>query len=244
MPAWNSPDPVRKSGGQVRRLFARIAPRYDLANRVLSLSVDRRWRRRAVRRLAPGSRDRVLDVFCGTGDLTGILARTGAEVVGADFCPEMIAVAVRKLARRNSGPGAGIRAAFVAADALSLPFPDESFDLVTAAFGVRNLEDLDRGLAEMVRVSRRGGRIGILEFGRPPSPWMERLYGIYLRRLLPRIGGWLTGDPPSYEYLSRSIPAFLDQAGLGRRMRAAGLDPVHCHDFTGGIAALHVGFRP
>lgn len=243
MDAKRYPEPETRRGAEVRGLFARIAPRYDLANRILSFSVDRAWRRRVVRELGPRSGTRALDLFCGTGDLTRLLARTGAEVVGADFCPEMIAVALRKSAGRDGGePPATPR--YVAADVLSLPFPDHRFDLVTAAFGVRNLEDLDRGIGEMVRVTRPGGRVGILEFARPASAWLRAVYGIYLRWLLPRLGGLVTGDGPSYRYLSRSIPAFLDQGALRERLRRAGLTEVRSRDLSGGIATLYIGSRP
>ncbi len=229
--AYRQTETPAEEGRKIRALFARIAPRYDLANRVLSLSVDRLWRWRVVRKLSPASGHRVLDLFCGTGDLTRALGASGAEVTGADFCPEMLLLA------KERSPGLQ----YIAADALCLPFPDGHFDLVTAAFGVRNLVDIDRGLKEMIRVTRGGGRIGILEFSHPRAAWIRVLYRFYLRHWLPRIGGWITGDRSSYTYLSRTIPAFLDQEGLAARMRVCGLEAVRYHNFTGGIAALHVG---
>ncbi len=221
-------------GPIIRKLFARISPRYDLVNHVLSLSIDRIWRWKTARLFSSPSSSRVLDLFCGTGDLARALASRGADVVGADFCPEMI-----RLAQEKPGPGGPLR--FVAADALRLPFPDREFDLVTAAFGVRNLEDLDRGLSEMIRVVRPGGRVGILEFSRPTTAWLRAVYGAYLRWIVPSVGGWVSGDPPSYRYLSGSIRTFPDQAGLEERLRSAGLTGVTHRNLSGGIAAIHMG---
>ena len=225
--------PARK-GPIIRKLFARISPRYDLVNHVLSLSIDRIWRWRTARLLACPSSPRVLDLFCGTGDLARALAGRGADVVGADFCPEMIQLAQEK-------PGSAGPLRFVTADAQWLPFADGEFDLVTAAFGVRNLEDLDRGLSEMVRVVRPGGSVGILEFSRPTTAWLRVVYGAYLRWIVPSVGGWLSGDPPSYRYLAGSIRSFPDQSGLEERLRSAGLSGVTHRNLSGGIAAIHTG---
>jgi demethylmenaquinone methyltransferase/2-methoxy-6-polyprenyl-1,4-benzoquinol methylase len=221
-------------------MFARVVPRYDLLNHLLSFNLDRWWRRRTARRLRPTLRQpgaRVLDLCCGTGDLLLALVAEGARSpVGADFCHPMLAAARRKLR-----PGA---ADLVEADALRLPFPAEAFEAVTVAFGFRNLANYRSGLAEMLRVLRPGGVAAILEFSRPAHPRLARLYEFYSHRILPCIGGWISGCPEAYSYLPDSVRNFPGPGELAGEMRRVGFRPVVFELFTGGIVALHLGWKP
>ena len=222
-------------------MFARIAGRYDLLNHLLSGNTDRRWRRRVAKRLgaalAPDAR--VLDIACGTGDLAlAVLeAAPGARVVGVDFCRPMLELAARKAGLF------GRRLPFVEGDALRLPFADEAFDGVTIGFGLRNLSSVEGGLREIRRVLAPGGAAAILEFSRPVVPGFRALFQFYLSRLLPAVGGLLSGSRSAYEYLPDSVRNFPDQQRLAALMREAGFEQVSFENLTGGIAALHVGRR-
>jgi demethylmenaquinone methyltransferase/2-methoxy-6-polyprenyl-1,4-benzoquinol methylase len=221
-------------------MFARIAGRYDLLNHLLSGNVDKRWRRLVARSLQPElTGARVLDVACGTGDLSLVLARAGArEVVGLDFCRPMLEIARRKsLDDRSEIP-------FVEGDALRLPFGDESFEVVTVAFGLRNLSGVAEGLRELLRVLRPGGRAAVLEFSTPIVPGFRALFGFYFTRVLPFVGGMISGERGAYEYLPDSVSRFPDQKRLAELMRGAGFEEVDYRNLTGGIAALHTGTRP
>ncbi len=218
----------------VRDMFGRVAPRYDLANHLLSLNIDRLWRRRTVARVRdilqrPGAR--VLDLCCGTGDLTAALAReSAASVMGADFCHPMLTAAAFKS-----------RAPLFEADALALPLARRSIDLLTCAFGFRNLANYDAGLTEFRRVLRPGGRLAILEFSQPPSRAFAALYDFYSRAILPRLGGLISGSPDAYQYLPSSVRKFPGAEELAARMRAAQFQNVRFERFTFGIVALHIG---
>jgi len=237
--------------GFIRRIFAGISPRYDLLNRLLSLGVDRGWRRRAVSALTagppdpgiPGREARVLDICCGTGDLSLDLAKAGLEVTGADFCHEMLVIGRSKAAARGSGESRG-RVRLAEADALRLPFRDGAFSGATVAFGVRNLQDLDAGLAEMRRVIGAGGRLAVLEFGRPQGAIVGPLYLLYLNVVVPIVGRLLSGSREAYGWLSSSIQAFPDQAAFPARLERAGFTEVRVESLTFGIAALYVGTAP
>jgi len=246
----------------VSGMFARVAHRYDLANHLLSFNMDRYWRGYTVRRLRPileRPNARVLDLCCGTGDLLLALARLGhagrpgaapgeggghstrsrdrkgAGVFGSDFCHPMLISARDKIVRRNS------QAALFEADALCLPVRDASLDLVTVAFGFRNLVNYEAGLAEMRRVLRPGGTSAILEFSQPPNPLFRAVYNFYSRRILPWIGGALSGSPDAYRYLPESVRRFPSADELAAGMRRAGFAEVTFEYLTGGIVALHVG---
>jgi demethylmenaquinone methyltransferase/2-methoxy-6-polyprenyl-1,4-benzoquinol methylase len=218
-----------------------VAHRYDLANHVLSFNIDRLWRAHTVRRLRhildrPDAR--VLDICCGTGDLVLALALAnprGAAVLGSDFCHPMLLAARGKTERR------GARAGLFESDALYLPLGDASLDLLTVAFGFRNLANYDAGLAEMRRVLRPGGTAAILEFSQPPNRAFAALYNFYSRRILPLIGGVLTGNRDAYTYLPESVRKFPDAPELAAHMQRAGFRDVEFEYLTGGIAALHVG---
>jgi demethylmenaquinone methyltransferase/2-methoxy-6-polyprenyl-1,4-benzoquinol methylase len=231
---------------QVREMFGTIAPRYDFLNHLLSFSFDRLWRRRTARRvrraLRPGAR--VLDVCCGTGDLTFAIEREArdrvgdlVEIYGGDFVHGMLVRAGEKAAQRGSG------ARFVALDALRLPFADGTFDLAAAAFGFRNLANYGAGIDEFLRVLRPGGLLAILEFSEPPGPIFGRLYRFYFKRILPSIGGLVSGSRQAYGYLPASVSRFPTPKDLATRLRAAGFENVRYERWMGGIVALHVAER-
>ena len=225
----------------VRDMFGRIAPRYDLANHVLSLNLDRRWRAKTVERVEhilrqPGTR--VLDLCCGTGDLLiALRARSAATVMGSDFCHPMLITANEKIARRR------VACPVFEADALCLPLCDRSLDLITVAFGFRNLTDYQAGLAEMHRVLKPSGMAAILEFSQPGNTLFGKLYGFYSRWVLPRIGGALSGSSDAYAYLPASIEKFPAAEDLANDMRKAGFRAVEFVRMTGGTVALHVGTK-
>jgi demethylmenaquinone methyltransferase/2-methoxy-6-polyprenyl-1,4-benzoquinol methylase len=227
-----------EKAARVRAMFDQIAPRYDLLNHVLSLNVDRLWRAKTVRALAdvlsrPGAV--ALDLCCGTGDLALALANgTRANVVGLDFSRPMLTVASAK---------SRSRALLVEGDATCVPFPDATFDAVTIAFGLRNLASVERGLAEILRLLKPGGRAAILEFSRPVVPVFRELFGFYFSHVLPRVGGVVSGSVGAYTYLPESVKAFPDQRGLKAMMESAGFADVRYSNLSAGIAALHVGER-
>jgi len=225
----------------VRGMFGRVARRYDLANHVLSCNIDRLWRARAVRRVShilARREARVLDICCGTGDLVLALERRGGgPVLGSDFCHPMLVAARAKIERRRA------RAVLFESDALRLPMRDASLDLLTVAFGFRNLTDYAAGLAEMRRVLRRGGMAAILEFSQPPNAAFAALYNFYSRRILPWIGGALSGSRDAYTYLPESVRKFPRAPELAEYMRRSGFSEVSYEYFTGGIVALHLGVR-
>jgi demethylmenaquinone methyltransferase / 2-methoxy-6-polyprenyl-1,4-benzoquinol methylase len=228
----------------VRGMFARVAHRYDLANHLLSFNMDRSWRKATVKRLQPlisQPHARVLDICCGTGDLLLVESQArpaGAVAFGADFCHPMLVSARAKISRRAA------RAFVLEADALRLPVRDGSFDVVTVAFGLRNLANYNDGLREMRRVLRPGGIAAILEFTEPPNPAFRALYNFYSRRVLPLIGGAITGSRDAYTYLPESVRKFRRAHELAADMRQAGFTGVRCEFLTGGIVALHVGNVP
>ena len=223
-----------KKAGEIRGMFGRIAPRYDLLNRVLSLGRDVSWRRLVSRRVAAARPARVLDVCAGTGDLA--LALPDGLAAGVDFCLPMLAVARKKAA------GRGRRLPLFAADALRLPIPNARVDVVTVAFGVRNFEDLEAGLAELVRVLRPGGTLLVLEFSRPRGP-LAPLLEWWVRTIPPRIGRLLSGDSEAYSYLPASVGTFPDTDALCRTLTHAGLEEVKATALTGGVASLYEGVR-
>lgn len=237
----NSPAPGEATTDRVRGIFSNIAGKYDTFNMLASLGIDRIWRRRLVEvsRLTPESR--VLDLCAGTGDVSLAIARQAqpAEVVVTDFTPEMLVIAEQK---GSSYHGAS-RLTFRLADAQELPFEDDSFDVVTVAFGVRNLPERERNFAEVMRVLKPGGRYVILEFSRPPfAPW-RGVYHVYLRNIIPAIGGALTRDKESFVYLNDSIRRFPNQPELAAELRAAGFSAISWENLTGGIVALHVAVK-
>jgi len=226
----------REAAAWVRDMFGRVAPRYDLANHVLSLNVDRRWRARTaacVRDILRRPGARAVDLCCGTGDLTHALAvESAAAVFGSDFCHTMLTTARRKIGRA---------AHLFEADALALPLAGQSVDLITIAFGFRNFANYEAGLEELRRVLRPGGALALLEFSQPPSALLAAAYGFYSRHVLPRIGGWISGHRDAYAYLPESVRKFPTAEELARLMEDAGFRQVHFERMTGGIVALHTG---
>ena len=223
----------------VRSMFAAVAHRYDFLNHFLSLGRDIAWRRATARALKeilarPGSR--VADLCCGTGDLSFCLGRhSQGLVMGADFCHPMLAIA------RGKAGAQARRVHFLEADALHLPFGDASLDAVTSAFGFRNLASYGRGIEEMRRVLKSGGRLAILEFSQVRWPIFGPVFRFYFRRVLPRIGAWISGVEGPYRYLPDSVAQFPEQEVLAEMLRGAGFHKVSYVNFTGGVAALHVG---
>lgn len=245
-----TPSDVQQTARAVQSMFARVARRYDLLNHLLSAGLDLWWRRSTALRVQPvlaQSGSLAADLCCGTGDLTFAFARlSSGRVIGADFCQPMLEIAGDKRSRclqQNPGREAG-RAHFVTADTLNLPFSDSTLDLVSAAFGFRNLANYDLGLQEMLRVLKQGGIIAILEFSRVTWPVAGPLFRFYFRRVLPLIGTLVSGERGPYQYLPESVKRFPDQESLVGKLREAGFVDVGYENFMGGVAALHLGRKP
>jgi demethylmenaquinone methyltransferase/2-methoxy-6-polyprenyl-1,4-benzoquinol methylase len=222
-------------------MFDRVAGVYDLMNTAMTAGMHHRWRQRAAERAELGPGDGALDVCCGTGDLAiELAARVGPQgtVVGCDFSEPMLQLARRKAVERKLG-----QLRFEWADALELPYPDASFDAVTVGFGVRNLVDLERGLEQLVRVLRPGGRLVILEITQPRRPPLSTFYSLWFDRLVP-ILGTLAGDRDAYAYLPESVKRFPSPHRLAELMAAAGLERIRYLLLAGGIIAIHSGARP
>jgi demethylmenaquinone methyltransferase / 2-methoxy-6-polyprenyl-1,4-benzoquinol methylase len=241
----------REAGARVREMFGHIAPRYDFLNHFLSLSFDRLWRRRTAKRFSailarPDAQ--VLDLCCGTGDLAFALSRRVDElrgdskpramIVGSDFAVPMVDLATGK------GLAGGSPTLFLAGDALSLPFADASFELVTAGFGFRNLANYERGLREIARVLKPGGEVGLLEFSDPRNGIGAAAFRFYFRHILPRIGGAISGDATAYSYLPNSVIKFPPPAELAKWMERAGFAHVDFQLWNFGSVALHTGRKP
>jgi demethylmenaquinone methyltransferase / 2-methoxy-6-polyprenyl-1,4-benzoquinol methylase len=233
-----------KREARIRSMFGAIAPSYDLLNHLLSLNVDRYWRWRTTRLVPPVGDAPILDVCTGTGDLAlayDRAARHRVPVVGTDFCREMLVPAVDKARRARRGGGGG-NVTFLEADTQRLPFADGRFQITCVAFGLRNVTDTDRGLREMVRVTRPGGRVAILEFSKPRHWLLGRLYRLYFRRVLPLVGQMVSRSRDrAYHYLPASVNEFPDGEAFAERLRRHGLTDVRWHPLTFGIATLYVG---
>ncbi len=232
----------RSAAHAVREMFTSIAPRYDLLNHVLSFNVDRMWWRRTARsfqRILLRPDARVLDLCCGTGDMAFALrkaaGKSGSRILGADFSHAMLQRATSKSPAQN---GAAPR--WIEADALALPFPDANFDLVTSAFGFRNLANYDAGLREIVRVLLPGGECGILDFGEPKGA-MGALYRVYFKQVLPRVGTLISGVRGPYAYLPASVERFPDPEEMIARMKRAGFSEASWTPYTFGVAGLYRG---
>jgi demethylmenaquinone methyltransferase/2-methoxy-6-polyprenyl-1,4-benzoquinol methylase len=234
---------VDKSEARVRRMFGEIAGRYDFLNHLLSLNIDRYWRWRTVRLAPPTDDGPILDLCTGTGDLALAYHRASggrAKIVGADFCHPMLVLGEGK--RQKAGLNGQLT--FVEADAQRLPFADDYFSIVCVAFGLRNVTDTDRGLREMTRVCRPGGKVAVLEFSHPRWQPFKAVYGWYFRHVLPRIGQALARNrQDAYSYLPASVGEFPSGEALAERMRAAGLKDVSYHPLTFGVATLYMGAK-
>ena len=232
---------VDKSDKKVRDMFGEIAPKYDRMNHLLSMNVDRYWRWKAVRKLAPNRTDPILDVCSGTGDLAFSFHKyTDGQVpiIGSDFCYEMLEVGREKAEKTNRN------VSFVEADAQNLPFETDKFQVVSAAFGLRNVANTDLGLQEMTRVCKPGGKVAILEFSIPRYQPVKGMYGWYFKNVLPRIGQMLArNDANAYKYLPDSVGEFPCYEKLTDRMLAAGLSTAKFFPLTFGIATLYIGTK-
>ena len=223
----------------VKEMFAGIAGRYDLLNHVLSLNIDKRWRRLVADELR-GILDRedatVLDVACGTGDLSLELSRNSkAQIMGTDFCRPMLTIANRKSQNANIP--------YLEADAMTLPVADATFDAATIAFGLRNLPNYENGLKELYRVLKPDGKLVVLECSHPRLPVFRELYEFYFSTILPRIGGLVSGSRTAYTYLPDSVSKFPEQDALVDLMKSCGFSGVRFQNLTGGISAIHVGVK-
>jgi demethylmenaquinone methyltransferase / 2-methoxy-6-polyprenyl-1,4-benzoquinol methylase len=234
----------REAAVHVREMFSRIAPRYDLLNHLLSLDIDKIWRRRVAQRFSKILHDpsaRVLDLCCGTGDLALAFrkeARNGAEIIGSDFAPEMLVRARAKAAASEAN------VSFVEADALALPFNDASFDLVSCSFGIRNLANYEHGLREIFRVLKPGGVTAILECAEPRGKPFSGLYRFYFRRLVPLLGGLISGSAAAYTYLPASVSKFPSPEALQSLFIRCGYEAASFERWTGGIVTLHTAQKP
>jgi demethylmenaquinone methyltransferase/2-methoxy-6-polyprenyl-1,4-benzoquinol methylase len=222
----------------VQGMFGRIAGRYDLLNHLLSFNLDKRWRARTVERVAPllsSANARVLDLCCGTGDvLLALEARGGKPVLGSDFCHPMLVEANQKIAARRCGTP------LFESDALALPLADGTLDLITVAFGFRNLANYERGMKEMLRVLKPGGTAAVLEFSKPTNGAFAAVYGFFSTKVLPWVGGMISGSQDAYSYLPESIGKFPGAEALAEQMRQAGFSAVEFERMTGGAVALHL----
>ena len=223
---------------RVQEMFNGIAPKYDLLNHLLSMGIDKRWRKKAMKVVGAGCKDIVLDVACGTGDFSMEALKHGVKkVIGADISENMLTVAREKAKERKLSEQLDFRYG----DSENLEFPDNTFDAVTVAFGVRNFEHLEKGLTEMYRVLKPGGKVVILEFSTPERFPMKQLYRFYFKRVLPWIGGIVSGNRKAYEYLPTSVFAFPQGEAFLKIMRSCGYRQVTQCRLTFGIASLYVG---
>jgi demethylmenaquinone methyltransferase/2-methoxy-6-polyprenyl-1,4-benzoquinol methylase len=230
-----------KHARTVREMFSRISPKYDFLNHFLSINIDKSWRRLVSRKLKSvlNRKDAVvLDVACGTGDLSLELQKgANAKIIGTDFCRPMLEIADKK----NEKEAVSIR--YIEADALNLPFADNSFDAVTIAFGLRNLANWEDGLRELLRILKPDGKLVVLEFSSPVIPGFRQIFQFYFKGILPKIGGVFSGSRGAYEYLSESVARFPDQKNLAKMMTEVGFSDVEYKNLTGGIAAIHSGIK-
>ena len=228
----------------VQHMFDRIARRYDLMNTVMTMGIDRRWRHAAIRAAKVDPSTRALDVCCGTGDISFLLAEAGAEhVTGLDFSSGMLEQARRRQTGRRD-PASAKRIEFVQGDALALPFDDDSFDVITVSFGVRNVEDIPLAFREFARVGRPGARIVCLEITRPKSRVANWFYDVWFDRVVPMLGAIVSRDKAAYTYLPESTKAFPRPPKLAEIIRDAGIRNVTWKRYGGGIVALHRGELP
>ena len=252
-------DPGEQRAAKVAALFARIAPRYDLINDLQSFGLHRYWKRRLVRLSGAQPGRRALDVCCGTGDLALAMAQRGAEVTGLDFSREMLAVAeARCLNTKHQTPNTNAQAPiaetnpqsatrnpqFLVADAQHLPLPDGCFDIVTVGYGLRNLADWRAGLGEMQRVAKPGGRLLVLDFGKPNNRLWRALYFGYLRLFVPLLGKVFCGDAGAYAYILESLQHYPAQQGVAARMRELGLKQVRIIHLLGGVMTINYAEKP
>lgn len=254
-PAWtdqdlrHNPHQVADKATRVRNMFAAIAPSYDLNNRLHALGMDQYWRRVTVDRANVRAGETVVDVACGTGDLTLKFARRlsqqgGGTVLGVDFTYEMLPIAQRK-GQRHADQYQNVGLQWINGDALALPLADASADVVSIAFGIRNVSDWGRAIDEFVRVLRPGGRLLVLEFSLPTNPVLRGLYNLYFRHIMPHTATLLSGDRSgAYKYLPESVNTFITRAAMQQRFTQAGLTQVDARALTAGICVCYRGVKP
>jgi demethylmenaquinone methyltransferase / 2-methoxy-6-polyprenyl-1,4-benzoquinol methylase len=233
--------PGEPRAAKVNDLFAAIARRYDLLNDLQSFGLHRRWKHRVAGLAAAGPGARALDLCCGTGDIAFALARRGAETTGLDFSEKMLEVAAARL-RNHKSEISNLK--FLQGDAQQLPFPDDSFDIVTVGYGLRNLASWERGLEEMVRVARPGARLVVLDFGKPPNALWRRLYFTHLKISVPLIGWLFCGNARAYAYILESLRHYPAQLAVAEKMRALKLANVRVINLLGGAMAINYGEKP
>jgi demethylmenaquinone methyltransferase / 2-methoxy-6-polyprenyl-1,4-benzoquinol methylase len=242
-------DPGKQRAAKVHELFSRIAPRYDLINDLQSFGLHRYWKRRVIQAARPQPGQRALDLCCGTGDLALGLARCGVAVTGLDFSGRMLERATQRAsASHGSGPGRAHQAAsaphFVCGDAQCLPFGDDAFDIVTVGYGLRNLASWETGLREMQRVAKPGGRLVVLDFGKPDHPLWRGLYFGYLKLCVPWLGRIFCGSASAYGYILESLNHYPAQHGVAAKMREVGLIEVRLLNLLGGVMSINHGQKP
>lgn len=231
--------PGNQRAAKVNDLFAGIACRYDLLNDLQSFGLHRRWKNLLVGLAAPGTGDRVLDVCCGTGDISQRFAERGAEVTGLDFSEPMLNVA------RSRVPNSEIRTPqFLQGDAMHLPFPEASFDILSVGYGLRNLTSWERGLEEMVRVGKPGARLLVLDFGKPRNALWRGMYFAHLKYIAPLLGKLFCGDAAAYAYIIESLKHYPAQEGVAAKMRELGLQDVRVLNLLGGAMSIHYATKP
>ena len=226
----------------VNEFFSDIAPGYDFANRVMSSGIDTWWRRYLAKRVATSNPVDLLDLATGSGDVAFTLARkvpTAQSITGMDFCQPMLDMAIKKQPSRNKGD----KITFLQGDCLQLPLDDNSFDVITISFGLRNLEDRAKGLSEMKRVLRPGGRLLVLEFTQPDK-WVRGFYYWYLKHMIPVLSGKITGNKEAYKYLGSSIEQFPEKQQLADELTNAGFESIRMKGLTFSVAAVHEGTKP
>ena len=251
-------NPGDQRAAKVKALFDRIAPQYDLINDLQSFGLHRRWKKAMVDMARIQAGDKALDVCCGTGDLAKGLARRGADVVGLDFCQRMLDYTAKgravspQTAARNGALGESALAGkepstnpvYVRGDAQALPFPEKTFDVVTVGYGLRNLAWWERGLEEMARVAKPGGRVLVLDFGKPDNSLWRTLYFSYLRVFVPMLGTLFCGSASAYAYILESLKHYPAQKGVERHMRTLSLVNVRTISFLGGVMTINYGEKP
>ena len=234
--------PGEQRAAKVNDLFAAIARRYDLLNDVQSFGLHRRWKRRVIELAAVQSGNRALDLCCGTGDLALALARRGAEVTGLDFSPAMLEIAEARRQRNFKSQISNLK--FMAGDALQIPFPDASFDIVTVGYGLRNLTSWEKGLAEMHRVAKPGARLVALDFGKPENALWRGIYFAHLKCAVPLLGWMFCGNADAYAYILESLKQYPAQPAVAAKMRELKLVNVRVINFLGGAMAINYGEKP
>jgi demethylmenaquinone methyltransferase / 2-methoxy-6-polyprenyl-1,4-benzoquinol methylase len=238
-------NPGAQRAAKVNALFAAIARRYDLINDIQSFGLHRLWKRRVIHLARPQPGERALDLCCGTGDLTFALAKHGTHATGLDFSEAMLQVANEKLARLDSSPAPNTqhptrpKIEFIRGDAQQIPFPENTFDIVTIGYGLRNLADLDAGLRDMLRVTKPGGRFVALEFGKPPNSAWRAMYFSYLKFALPIFGKIFVGNSAAYGYVVESLTHYPAQQAVAAKMRELGWQNIRVLNLMGGVMSIH-----